>query len=880
MKKVFTFFAVALLAIVLVACGDKEYNVTFDLNYDGAPEAQVVKVKDGNLVGEPEDPERDNFEFLGWFLEDDKWNFADKKVSKKITLKAKWRDATGEYRITFETRTDVKLKPVFVEPGNTLEAPAALTRTGYNFGGWYLTKAGRVWDEVDAQEFPLTPEKSMKLYAYWEPLNSKTMNYSAGETYVSTMVKPDRIIMNPLEYRWSHEDDFIDMLVAPLYSTEVDWAEAMKIGLADYPGDFSKIQADEYSVDALDYHYVLIGAQEYPVNEDGESAVIDGKFDRDLANELTGKVWTYKLRDDLVFEDGTPIDAKTFEYTLKNWLDPAQNAYRANMWWKTEENKNGRPVLNTLEYNEGDVEWEDVGFKVGEADENGKFLTFTIETWEDITLQAAVGMGNDIRLLNPVKYEASIDKSSGLSQYGTPDHLFSSYGPFIVKSWDENARIVFNKNYTYVARENINYKSQVIEIVADTAEAYNLFKAGETSVLGLTKEYYAEYAEDPNVKDSWVNFPQYMIINQSGSKLTGEQRHVHPSIMSDKRFRQALLFGFNRKEFAYNVYAPNHPASSPITHNGKNYTHDAIYYTESEQHMEVISELGFEIDDYLFGPAKAKALFDSAYTDWLAEGNTGPITLRYVTDDSEFAISLDEYIKESYETLFADESGNKRLIIDVNILDGTGLEHHIENHNFDLTLTALGFGHSLNAYWQYAAIALFPGRIGASGFGLYYPFIGDPDAEGKYAIAEYVETVIEVDFSNSYAYLMSKDEEDLTESGALFLSMLDNDGFFRGTVDEIATYILGTPTIFTKQPAEPFEGASYDLNNLLAAWERVFYDYAPVIPTVTRASSTIYADNVHIEWPKYSDEFGWGAARYRYLTTDPDFADRAERFNK
>ena len=29
-------------------------------------------------------------------------------------------------------------------------------------------------------------------------------------------------------------------------------------------------------------------------------------------------------------------------------------------------------------------------------------------------------------------------------------------------------------------------------------------------------------------------YPQYMIINQSGSKLTGEQRHEHPEIMGMK----------------------------------------------------------------------------------------------------------------------------------------------------------------------------------------------------------------------------------------------------------------------------------------------------------------------------------------------------------
>lgn len=65
-----------------------------------------------------------------------------------------------------------------------------------------------------------------------------------------------------------------------------------------------------------------MGGAEFPVNEHGESAIVDGEYDRDLADEIKGKEWTYTIRKDLKFEDGTPIDARTFEFTLQQWLDP------------------------------------------------------------------------------------------------------------------------------------------------------------------------------------------------------------------------------------------------------------------------------------------------------------------------------------------------------------------------------------------------------------------------------------------------------------------------------------------------------------------------------------------------------------------------------
>lgn len=105
--------------------------------------------------------------------------------------------------------------------------------------------------------------------------------------------------------------------------------------------------------------------------------------------------------------------------------------------------------------------------------------------------------------------------------------------------------------------------------------------------------------------------------------------------------------------------------------------------------------------------------------------------------------------------------------------------------------------------------------------------------------------------------------------------MLDEEGMFSGTIEEISEYILFvSPMVFDGGPEEPFPGAAEDLNNLTAAFEKVFFEYVPVIPTVTRAGSTVYASNVNIEWPKYSSAFSWGAARYRYLTTDPDFVGR------
>ena len=121
------------------------------------------------------------------------------------------------------------------------------------------------------------------------------------------------------------------------------------------------------------------------------------------------------------------------------------------------------------------------------------------------------------------------------------------------------------------------------------AKAYELFKDGVTNVLGLTNDYYAEFAEDPNLYKSWDGYPQYLVINTAKSKLA-ENANVHPTIMNDRRFRQALFYGFNRNYFADFVYAPNTATTLPIPLDTKAYIQDPLFYSQSPNHLAVLAK--------------------------------------------------------------------------------------------------------------------------------------------------------------------------------------------------------------------------------------------------------------------------------------------------
>jgi putative CocE/NonD family hydrolase len=77
---VITFYAIYESAIVT-------HNVTID-SADGN-DAIVLKVRDGAVVGEPDAPEMEGFVFLGWYLDEELYDFGA-PVTADITLVAKW----------------------------------------------------------------------------------------------------------------------------------------------------------------------------------------------------------------------------------------------------------------------------------------------------------------------------------------------------------------------------------------------------------------------------------------------------------------------------------------------------------------------------------------------------------------------------------------------------------------------------------------------------------------------------------------------------------------------------------------------------------------------------------------------------------------------
>jgi uncharacterized repeat protein (TIGR02543 family) len=140
----------------------KSYTVTFESN-GGSPVGQQV-IDSLKTVAAPADPARTGYTFEGWYKDEAltaAWDFSADKVTAGTTLYAKW--LIKRYTVTFVSSGGSSVGQQAIDSLKTAAEPAAPTRTGYTFEGWYRDKAlTAAWSfETD------TVTADTTLYAKW-----------------------------------------------------------------------------------------------------------------------------------------------------------------------------------------------------------------------------------------------------------------------------------------------------------------------------------------------------------------------------------------------------------------------------------------------------------------------------------------------------------------------------------------------------------------------------------------------------------------------------------------------------------------------------------------------------------------------------------------
>lgn len=236
-----------------------------------------------------------------------------------------------------------------------------------------------------------------------------------------------------------------------------------------------------------------------------------------------GKTYTFHLRQDAKWSDGTPVTAKDFEYSWRRIAEPefASEALQAMTDY----------VVGAQEYFEGTGSYEDI--KATAVDD----YTFEV-VLKNATPYFPQLVANDVYL--PVN-KAAVE-AAGEGWEKKPESCVSN-GPFMLEEYQVGSHFLFKKNPEYYNADEVVLPGIKAVIITDDNTAYQAYQAGEIDVMdNLPSEQVPQIlAEDPNVvisADTGCRF-----LNFNVDKAPFDNVHV----------RRAVAYAIDRKQITEQV---------------------------------------------------------------------------------------------------------------------------------------------------------------------------------------------------------------------------------------------------------------------------------------------------------------------------------------
>lgn len=211
-----------------------------------------------------------------------------------------------------------------------------------------------------------------------------------------------------------------------------------------------------------------------------------------------GKIWTFKLRDDITWSNGEKITAKDFEYSFKRTLNPdtaSQYGYLFN------------DIVGAEEYNLGKVDNADnVGAKAIDD------YTF------QITLNRRVNYLDKLMVF-PVFYpqnEAFVNASG--ESYGINKDSILYNGPFTLSEWQMEDTFTFTKNPNYREKDSVNLENVHFKISKQANTTANLYEDGQVDIVEISSEFAEKYKDSKELVKIQEPAVSFIMMNVGGTQ--------------------------------------------------------------------------------------------------------------------------------------------------------------------------------------------------------------------------------------------------------------------------------------------------------------------------------------------------------------------------
>lgn len=190
----------------------KEEVASYKINFDtaGGNEIAAVSIDEGKTITKPNDPVKEGYLFIGWYLGDELYDFS-KGISEDIVLTAKWEkveEGVNYYIVAFNTLGGTTIANQTVKEGELPTRPENPVYEGYIFEKWELfgtdynfdtpvtadTVIMAVW-KVDPNYKPEEPEKDPEKEE--EKTYTVKFNTGGGTTVKTQTIKENGKVSKP-----------------------------------------------------------------------------------------------------------------------------------------------------------------------------------------------------------------------------------------------------------------------------------------------------------------------------------------------------------------------------------------------------------------------------------------------------------------------------------------------------------------------------------------------------------------------------------------------------------------------------------------------------------------------------------------------------------
>lgn len=286
-------------------------------------------------------------------------------------------------------------------------------------------------------------------------------------------------------------------------------------------------------------------------------------------------VWTFHLRQDAVWNDGKPVTAADYVYSMQRLVDPAiATTYMRDY---------GQFLKNGTAISDGTMEVSELGVKAVD--------NYTLE----ITLEQPCTYFDTILTYStfyPLRSDCVEEDGTGNWAWDVSKSITNGYMNMV--ACDEDQEIVLEKNQTYYGKDSVALDKLVVKLIDDTNTTLSMLETGDVDLITSYPSEETERLQAAGLyHSSSALSTNFLLINT-------QNPDTNP--LADARVRKALSLCIDR-DFLCNVLllGTKTPATAYVGHGFPGSTNEEDFRTEGgdlittdvEQAQQLMAEAGY-----------------------------------------------------------------------------------------------------------------------------------------------------------------------------------------------------------------------------------------------------------------------------------------------